>query len=286
MTRTTKIKLGLQAVNRAIKCLNTQHNFQKILNIIYFFGLKLSGGHWWLSSAKGFRLSSLNMLQSMKGTCSTLGSISLMDYIVDILQTNCPECLDFDVGDLSDVNVTSAYSIDLFQQEIRKLMLKLQKIKNLVKGCPDDPVLTKQFKTNGQLDIIDAELPQLSLQLEHLQKSFETVVRTYGEDVQHITVCEFFGYFTALMASMNSSKFLQENQKKLANTQWKCFNPLEQLKWGPSNPFIVDEFFQRLQVHTAASREKQKELTESQRDKKDLKPIKDKEKDKKAKAKS
>jgi len=184
------------------------------------------------------------------------------------------------------VNVTSAYSIDLFQQEIRKLMLKLQKIKNLVKGCPDDPVLTKQFKTNGQLDIIDAELPQLSLQLEHLQKSFETVVRTYGEDVQHITVCEFFGYFTALMASMNSSKFLQENQKKLANTQWKCFNPLEQLKWGPSNPFIVDEFFQRLQVHTAASREKQKELTESQRDKKDLKPIKDKEKDKKAKAKS
>jgi len=255
MARTTKIKLGLQTTNRAIKCLNGTTNFKALFHLILQIGLQLSSNHWWLSFALGFKLSSLPLLQTITGVSETHGQICLLDFIVDLVQkSKYPSIVDF--KKLTDLNITSASSFDIYHQELKKLTKSYEKLEALVKSCPDDSSLATQLKPDQKLSQVREEIPNILNSIENSQQTFNNLVLFYGEDVEHTTIYGFFSHFTGFMNAINLSKsfLLQQSPKPPI---YKYFNPTElqtrsQDKLVPSliPPAVnIDDLFLRLQTY-------------------------------------
>lgn len=234
------IKPDISAVTYACKEVRDCQEFQKILEIILLFGNYMNSGSK-NEAAFGFEISFLTKLTSTK---DFENKQTLLHYIVEIVETKFPECLEFP-SKIPNLDKASRVSIETVLKSFRQFKASHKNLEsdlnnNKVPQGPDDFFHDVMGKFLHDCEEAVGILTQMQVKME---SNYKELAEFYAFDTNKYTVEEFFSdlktFRDAFVQALSDNRKIRELELKELKAR-KAREEAQKMQGAPKKNIIIN----------------------------------------------
>jgi hypothetical protein len=212
----------LGVLEQAFKALNESKALRRILEIVLAMGNYLNGGTP-KGGAYGFRLQSLTRLEGTKGADNKM---SLIHYLVKLVQTRYPKARDF-VEDLSPLEKTRRMEFKTVESEVRKAAAMVKRVADAARTAEANrndrfkPVMTEFHEAASK------RMASVEERLSKLQVAHKLLCEQFGEEPESVKPEELFALFADFAAQFKTAEHHLEQMRVEAEREAKRQREME-----------------------------------------------------------
>ncbi|XP_076360922.1 formin-like protein isoform X2 [Tachypleus tridentatus] len=199
----------VHSIITASRSIKNSNKIRKLLEIILAFGNYMNGER--RGPAYGFKLQSLD---SLGDTRSANRKISLLHYIVDIVQYHFPDAANLE-SELRFVEKAAGASLENILTDVNELEkgMELCKKELSLRGDAKDASILREFFTSNE-----EKLKKLKANTKTAQEAYTDCVEYFGESARTIASNTFFSMFVRFSKAIKQAEQENEQRKKQEQT--------------------------------------------------------------------
>uniref|UniRef100_A0A8C5G0X2 Disheveled-associated activator of morphogenesis 1 n=1 Tax=Gouania willdenowi TaxID=441366 RepID=A0A8C5G0X2_GOUWI len=209
--RIAEIKPKVEALTKASKEILHSRSLKQLLEVVLAFGNYMNKGQ--RGNAYGFKVSSLNKIADTK---SSIDNITLLHYLITILEKKYPKVLMFQ-EDLKSISEAAKVNMTELEKDIGNLRSGLKSVESELEYQKKRPQelgdkfvsVVSQFITLASFSFSDVEDS-----LIEARELFLRAVKHFGEDAGKMQPDEFFGIFDQFLQAFAEAQQENENMRK------------------------------------------------------------------------
>jgi hypothetical protein len=209
----------IEAIYLASKATRNSTKFKKVLEIILAFGNYMNSGK--KGAAYGFRLASLDNLSITK---SSDKRSTIVNYIVDVVNTRYPELRSFD-AELKYIDKAAQFSLENVLTDVSELekgmaltqkeLAARQAAPAVGGGGPTRAAAAQNLALRDFVDNAGDQLKKLAADAANAKAAFAECLEHYGETTDAKAATDTNAFFAVLLRFVNGWKAAEsENEKR------------------------------------------------------------------------
>lgn len=216
-----------KAVQQASKTLKNSKNLSKVFEIILAYGNYMNG-QTIQGGAYGFKLESLLKINDVK---SCKKGITLLHYILEVIEINFPELLEFR-NELRSVEAAAKVDWPDVKLKLSTVASDLEVIKKLLDNEDVEESFKEKFKPFYESST--QKIETLSQKIKESEKDYVDVLAFFGEPTTTPTYC-FFTLWGTFLSSVEEA--LIENAKRIKKR-------ITDLAYEDKEPYVPSELLE------------------------------------------